>query len=291
MSYSFKKLNKSSSATTTVNNVSFYKLSEQQPTPSVDNFIKFSSPNSFSVQTQNQSRQWNGTMQYSDNNGQNWLTFLGGTVNSGYDSQTSTYVLLFRGVGNTHFKSDNTLVGSFKFVSGSDITVSGNLESLLDYEVVAGGNHPSIDDYCFAYLFSGNPIIDASNLVLSDSIAQYCYANMFRSCTSLIYSVKNLKAATQSACYRAMFYGCSNMITIPSINREVSLAANSCREMFNGCSKIKLSTTQDSEYTNEYIIPLISASTAINNMFTSTGGSFTGTPASNTTYYTSNQVV
>ena len=292
MAYEFQELTEASTPTATVGSVSAYELSEQQPTPSVDNFVKFSSPNSFRLETVNQNTQWNGTMQYSYDNGQNWSTFSGGGANSGYDRATSSYILLLRGIGNSHLKTSNDSIGAFRFTSGTDISVSGNLESLLDYTTVALGNHPTMDNYCFAYLFSGTPITDASDLVLPIPSTEYCFANMFRSCTSLVYSIKNLNTiTTQPSCCRGMFYGCSNMITIPRVDSGVDLASYSCREMFRGCSKIKISTTQDSEYINEYKIPTLSNANATNNMFYSTGGSFTGAPTANTTYYTSNTVV
>ena len=67
--------------------------------------------------------------------------------------------------------------------------------------------------------------------------------------------------------------------------------------MFNGCTKIKLSSTQTEEYTQEYRIPTFGAGTtaidALTDMFTNTGGTFTGTPSINTTYYlsTDNMIV
>lgn len=61
--------------------------------------------------------------------------------------------------------------------------------------------------------------------------------------------------------------------------------------MFYGCTTLKLSATQTDEYTQEYSIPMTgtgtTASNALTNMFTSTGGTFTGTPEINTTYYLS----
>ena len=61
--------------------------------------------------------------------------------------------------------------------------------------------------------------------------------------------------------------------------------------MFQGCTSLKLSTTQTGEYTQEYRIPSsgtgTTASNALTNMFVSTGGTFTGTPEINTTYYLS----
>lgn len=59
--------------------------------------------------------------------------------------------------------------------------------------------------------------------------------------------------------------------------------------MFQGCSKIKLSTTQDATYTTAYRIPVSGTGTtgtsSLTNMFTNTGGTFKGTPTINTTYY------
>ena len=61
--------------------------------------------------------------------------------------------------------------------------------------------------------------------------------------------------------------------------------------MFYGCAALKLSSTQTDEYTIKYRIPTsgtgTSAPDALTDMFTSTGGTFTGTPEINTTYYLS----
>ena len=65
--------------------------------------------------------------------------------------------------------------------------------------------------------------------------------------------------------------------------------------MFYNCSKIKLSTTQTGAYQNAYRVPFsgtgTDATSALNSMFTSTGGSFKDTPTINTIYYTSNDVI
>ena len=74
------------------------------------------------------------------------------------------------------------------------------------------------------------------------------------------------------------------------------MLANNCySSMFNGCTKIKLSTTQTGEYQTPYRIPTTGAGTnvaySLINTFANTGGTFTGTPEINKTYYTSNTVV
>ena len=61
--------------------------------------------------------------------------------------------------------------------------------------------------------------------------------------------------------------------------------------MFRGCTSLKLSSTKTGEYTQAYRIPTTGTGTtksgALTNMFAFTGGTFTGTPAINTTYYLS----
>ena len=67
--------------------------------------------------------------------------------------------------------------------------------------------------------------------------------------------------------------------------------------MFRGCTSLKLSSAKTGEYTQAYRIPTTGTGTtaagALTNMFAFTGGTFTGTPAINTTYYlsTDNMIV
>ena len=60
--------------------------------------------------------------------------------------------------------------------------------------------------------------------------------------------------------------------------------------MFSDCTSIKLSETQTGIYQKPYRIPIENTGndfnpTAMTNMFAGTGGTFTGTPTINTTYY------
>ena len=61
--------------------------------------------------------------------------------------------------------------------------------------------------------------------------------------------------------------------------------------MFSGCTSLKLSSTKTDEYIQEYRIPSSGNGTiaggALANMFINTGGTFTGTPSINKTYYLS----
>ena len=94
-----------------------------------------------------------------------------------------------------------------------------------------------------------------------------------------------------SNCYNSMFQGCTSITQAPALP-AITLAAYCYYSMFPKCSKIKLSSTQTGEYTVTYRIPSsgtgTTAKNALTNMFTDTGGTFTGTPEINTTYYLSN---
>ena len=100
--------------------------------------------------------------------------------------------------------------------------------------------------------------------------------------------------AMARSCYGYMFSGCASLTTAPELP-ATTLTAGCYYSIFNGCAKIKLSTTQTGEYQTAYRIPTsgtgTTATDALMNMFTNTGGTFTGTPTINTTYYTSNTVV
>ena len=119
---------------------------------------------------------------------------------------------------------------------------------------------------------------------------------MFTGCISLT-KAPALPATTLSDyCYPTMFSGCISLIQIPALP-ATTLASNCYTYMFERCTALKLSSTKTVEYAQEYRIPTTGTGTtatdALTNMFVSTGGTFTGTPAINTTYYlsTDNMIV
>ena len=92
-------------------------------------------------------------------------------------------------------------------------------------------------------------------------------------------------------CYYGIFKGCTSLTQAPALP-ATTLKSTCYAYMFQGCTSLKLSTTQTGEYTQEYRIPSSGSGTtaisALTDMFTSTGGTFTGTPEINKTYYLSN---
>ena len=331
----------------------------------VKSYLTFNSPSSFTLKVNDTTKHWNGTLEYSTDTS-NWSTWDGTTTLSSATSGSDN-VLYLRGTGNTVITGNNN---SYKWVlTGSDIACTGNIENLLDYATVESGNHPTMANYCYQYMFrdctslTRAPALSATTLstycysnmfqgctgltqapalpatTLADdcyndmfygcssltqapalpatTLKNYCYQSMFRACTSLtqapalpattladycyndmFYSCTSLTQAPalpattlKNYCYQAMFYSCTSLTQVPAL--PATTLKNYCyRYMFQNCTSLKLSSTQTDEYTQEYRIPSsgtgTTATNALTYMFISTGGTFTGSPAINTTYYLSN---
>ena len=144
---------------------------------------------------------------------------------------------------------------------------------------------------CYYNMFFGCTSLTQAPGLPATTLATNCYYQMFSGCTSLTKAPALPATTLADYCYRNMFSNCTSLTQAPAL--PVTTLAGSCyRSMFQGCSKIKLSSTQTGEYTVTYRIPSsgtgTTATDALTNMFTDTGGTFTGTPSINTTYYLSN---
>ena len=236
----------------------FYTLELEPKLP----YLSFIGNEDFTLKTGNTTKNWNGTLEYSTDTS-TWNTWNGTAISS------SGSKLYLRGTGNTKITGNTS---NYRFVfTGTDalkIACKGNIENLLDYETVSAGGHPTMAFICYGFMFYG--------------------------CTALT-TAPELPATTLAGyCYNAMFYGCTALTTVPEL--PATTLATCCYEsMFSRCTNIKLSTTQTGEYQTAYRIPKSGTGTtstdALNYMFNNTGGTFTGTPSINTTYYTSNTVV
>ena len=143
---------------------------------------------------------------------------------------------------------------------------------------------------CYQYMFYGCTALTKAPALPATTLADECYFYMFAGCTSLTQTPVLPATTLVPYCYTGMFLECTSLTQ--TTNLPTTTLANYCyQQMFQGCTNLKLSTTQTGEYTQEYRIPSsgtgTTATDAITNMFTSTGGTFTGTPEINTTYYLS----
>lgn len=156
--------------------------------------------------------------------------------------------LYLRGKGNTKFR---TSMGARLWLS-ANASCSGNIQTLLDYE-----NPPTS--------------------IPSDN----CYENMFNNCTKLLTSPELSAITLSKSCYYGMFYGCIRLTTAPALPSDM-LTENCYNGMFSGCSKLKVNTSSGNKI---FTCPSSIPSSAVYNMFGSTGGTFTGTPTAGNTYY------
>ena len=143
---------------------------------------------------------------------------------------------------------------------------------------------------CYYMMFSGcTNLIQISELPAT-TLASGCYYMMFSDCTSLTRAPELPATILANSCYYRMFEDCTSLTQVSEL--PATTLANLCYyKMFYGCTSLKLSETKTEEYTQEYRIPLsgdgTGESAALAEMFISTGGTFTGTPEINTTYYLS----
>lgn len=148
----------------------------------------------------------------------------------------------------------------------------------------------TLTTYCYEYMFYNCTSLTQAPALPATTLADKCYYYMFYGCTALTQAPALPATTLASYCYNRMFRSCTSLTQVPAL--PATTLADYCYEkMFSGCTKIKLSSTQTGEYTQEYRIPSsgtgTTASNALTDMFAGTGGTFTGTPEINTTYYLS----
>ena len=280
--------------------------------PAGKSYLTFRSLSSFTLKVNDITKHWNGTLEYFASD-KTWTVWDGTTTLSAV-ADDGEYILYLRGTGNTVITGSNS---NYRWVlTGTDIKCIGNIENLLDYATVESGEHPTMASNCYGSMFQDctsltqAPTLPATTLANScyfymfynctgltqapalpaTTLASNCYGSMFYGCTALTQAPALPATTLASSCYQTMFYGCTSLTHAPAL--PATTLANYCyNSMFQGCTSLKLSSTQTGEYTQEYRIPSSGAGTtatdALTDMFTSTGGTFTGTPAINTTYYLS----
>ena len=320
-------------------------------------YLTFTGTDSFSIQTNNSAKNWNGTLEYSTD-ANTWTTWEGTS-----EISSDNNVLYLRGTGNRQITGDSSS-RNWVITTQGTVACSGDIRTLLDYTEPESS---SMGDYCFAYLFKDCTSLTTAPELWATTLRRYCYRNMFSGCTSLTTAPDLPATLLVYACYYSMFEGCANLTTAPELP-ATSLAYNCYQNMFKGCTSlttapalpataltrycyynmfngcanlttapelwattladfcyyqmfygctslttpselwatdlenncysgmfqgctgIKLSTEKTGEYSVPYSIPKEGTAESVGNnaltdMFTGTGGTFTGTPEINKTYY------
>ena len=248
-------------------------------------------------------------------NGTTWEPILSGRVTPYANiiyfigSATGTKSLYFSDVSSN----------SWYFRGATNLECNGKLDRLLQDNLGGDNDILTIGDYCFSYMFYQVPSLikapklpattlskqcymmmfkECANLTIvpelpATTVAAYCYYDMFRGCTSITTAPKLPATTAALGCYYGMFHGCTNLTTPASL--PATTLAESCYESMFRDTSIKVSTTATGIYDTAYRIPTsgmgTTAGSALTFMFANTGGTFTGTPTINTTYYTENTPV
>ena len=267
----------------------------------------------FQLYVINRTKSWDGTLYYSTDTA-NWTIWDGTTI-----LRSNGGMLHLRGSGNSKITGATNDSARWVF-SNRRIRCVGNIETLLDWETVASGQHPQMAYRCYSYMFSncqnltsapelpattlaegcymgmfnGSTSLTSAPELPATTLAERCYSNMFWGCTSLTTAPKLPATTLAGSCYYLMFYNCTSLTVLPELP-ATTLRLRCYSYMFDGCTMLKVSETQDSTYAYPYRIPTSGAGTtasgALTDMFSNTGGPLTGTPSINSTYYTVHQPV
>lgn len=149
---------------------------------------------------------------------------------------------------------------------------------------------------CYSQMFENCVSLSSAPELPALELAQSCYSEMFRGCTSLLFAPTLPATTLAMGCYASMFSGCTSLRTLPALYATY-MPWTCYNSMFISCSSIKLSLTQEGDYQHSYRLPFVgngevdTPNRTLAGMFANTGGTFTGTPTINTTYYTANEVV
>ena len=254
---------------------------------SVDSYLEFKSTTPMTI-TPNYTNT-GITLQYSLN-AKTWINITAKGVTP------SANVIYFRGsaTGTKSLFTNNTTSNAWIFTGATNLEVNGNINMLI--QDTLGGDVVDIPlaDNCYSHMFYGCSSLTTAPALPATKLANNCYYGMFQNCTNLV-TVPALPATTlANYCYNGMFQNCSSLVTTPAL--PATKLANACyQNMFYNCTKIRLSATKTGSYQTAYRVPTVgtgvTATNALLNMFTSTGGTFKSTPTINTTYYTENTIV
>ena len=195
----------------------------------VDNYIIFTALEDNSTIGLNRISS-NQKLLYSTDDGETWNNFTTGMTITLENSGDTCYVAGMLSGNNTSSNYTN-------FVTTGKIEVSGNLNSIWNYENL----NQNLYQYCGYYLFNGcTGLVDASGLSLGTSattLERSCYQDMFHGCRSLIEAPELPATTLANNCYQSMFQNCSGLTTAPELP-ATTLVDRCYSSMFGGCSSL-----------------------------------------------------
>ena len=206
--------------------------------PEGKSYLTFSSPKSFTLKVNNATKNWDGTIEYFSAD-KVWTVWDGTTILSAYNND-GEYVLYLRGTGNTKItgRTANGANDTYRWVlTGSDIACVGNIENLLDYATVESGQHPTMAEACYVYMFFGCTSLTQAPTLPAITLSKGCYQDMFFGCTSLTQAPTLTATTLADYCYADMFYGCTSLTQAPALS-ATTLSSHCYHQMFSSCTSL-----------------------------------------------------
>lgn len=246
----------------------FRHYSQQEPTPSgyADCLTFVGKESEFTLKAT--TKTWDGTLEWSTDHN-TWTTLAGTEA-----MQSANKVLYLRGKNSTFYSNNN----SVKWQLSEKADCIGNIQTLLDWE------NPPVSvptESCYKSMFDGCTNLTSAPDLPATTLEHSCYQYMFSGCISLT-SAPELPATTLAdSCYYSMFRWCENLTAAPELPAP-ALVYGCYSDMFYSCSKLKVNTTSGKKI---FTCPPDASDKNVEHMFVDTGGTFTGTPTSGTTYY------
>ena len=221
-----------------------------------------------------------------------YLCFTAETANSVFQLQKNWYPASVEIETSTNwttwtdytFWTNITLVNVWDkiyFRNKSETTTYFSTNSSNYYKFVISNAYRIAASWDVNYLINKN-----STDTLIDS---YCFNQLFLWCRGLTMPPELPATTLRASCYSNMFQNCDHMVWIPKLP-ATTVPEYAYYRMFYICSSLKISATQDSDYTQEYRMPTTwtwtSSTYSLQEMFNQTWWSMAyTTPTINTTYY------
>ena len=120
-------------------------------------------------------------------------------------------------------------------IEGDNVSCTGNIMSLIDYENLPDTIPCSI---CFYGLFENCAALTTAPELPATKLTRFCYSYMFSGCYSLVTAPELPATELADYCYYRMFDGCSSLKTAPELPAK-TLAKQCYGCMFSGCSSLK----------------------------------------------------
>jgi len=186
---------------------------------------------SFTLRVDGDIKTWDGTMYYSTD-GETWDAWSGEVISS-----SSNGKLFIRGKNNTRISHDGSAYKTWVLSVDKHIQCQGNIENLLDYEVVEQGNHPEMAKSCCSFMFNNCTSLVKTPELPATTLAERCYTSMFNNCTSLTKAPELPATTLADYCYSNMFGGCTSLTKAPELP-ATTLAKWCYNGMFNNCTNL-----------------------------------------------------